>query len=148
MKYSNKQHNLNKTMRNTYNENMDFLKTIDPVLYNRIYQLNEQINNNNYQINYDIELKDNSLNIYDINKKVFLYDKNLDEYSNEALQTINYDLENVFLDLPLNFYNISNIYNIKLQDIGITESSNSHSDIFISSLMDVYTDIYKFRKTM
>lgn len=143
MNYSQEQ-NYSSTMNNMFNNNMLFFKVNNSILYNKINELTNNIKSNTIKINYRITNKNNSPNIYDIKKKCFLYSKTLNKYNDQVLKVITNDMKNLFLDFPLQFYNVKSLYNLKLKDI--SSLTNSKTDISTSSLINVYSDIFKFRK--
>lgn len=137
MNYSNKQiDNLHKALYNTYEDNMNFLKVVNIDLFNKVRDLSEKIENKSYQTNFEIELKNNSFDIYDKVNNNFLYNKTLEKYSNDIIHDVNFTTNGTFNDLITSLYNVKNPNTHRL----------FNDDINTYSTFKIQYDVYQFRK--
>lgn len=137
MNYSKKQiDDLHKALYNTFEDNINFLKVVNIDLYNKVSDLSNKIENENYQTNFDIEFRNNSFDIYDTKNKKFIYNKTLEEYSQEALNTVDFSMQGTFNDLPNLLYNVKNPNINRL----------FNDDINTYTIFKINHDVYKYRK--
>lgn len=126
---------LQDALHNMYEDNMEFLKIYDKSIYNEISNLSNKIDNNEYEVRYELEFINNSFNIYDKHKKEYIYKNSLDEYNANVSNELDYSNKNIISNAMTKNYDIENIEELRLFD----------NDIQTNSYKKVIKDIEKFK---
>ena len=136
MKYSQEQLAiLEDALRNMYEDNMDFLKIYDNGLYNDIYSLTDKIDNNEYEVRYELEFINNSFNVFDKQKGIYLYEESLIEYNNKVLNEIDYSFKSTIANISNKHYDLDHVENLRL----------FNNDIQSNAYAQIVSDINEFK---
>lgn len=121
-----------------YLKNLEFLKTYDIDLFNKIELLSNAINQGLYEEKYSLEfIKElNTFDIFDKQKKKYLYDKKYPKINHNLQKDINFEKKGIFSTLNKSLYkNFEKSYELpetkfKLLDDYLFEDMSEYKQIF------------------
>lgn len=129
----------NKVIQN-YNNNLQYLQNIDLELYNKVITLSNLIDSEEYKERYHLEYLEalNNFDIYDTQTKTYLYNKNPNSFTKNALKHVTFDKLNSFNLFTKGYYDI----NQKIQSATNASVLQQGVDKTINDLVE-YTNIFQ-----
>lgn len=119
-----------------YIDNMNFLQIYCPQTYEKVQQLSNMIDDGSFTPHFELELKDNSFDIINIQNNQYLYNQDLNDYSTNALKEIDYSLKGTINTIYQEYYSIDHPEKTFLLE----------NDIVNQTLKNTIYDIINFKK--
>jgi len=129
---------LEDALLNMYEDNMSFLKIYDYGLYTDIATLSDEINNDKYEIRYDLEFINNSFNILDKQKNQYLYEESIVDYNSKVLKELDFSFKSTIANTANKHYDFDCVDNLRL----------FNNDIQSEAYSKVINDINVFKKEL
>lgn len=129
-----------------YLSNIEFLKNNDIELYNKLETLSYMIEKGIYQEKFVLEFlqETNSFDILNLETNVYLYNKEIDEFSKNELNKINLDNRSGFFNLNKNLFTNNNLFG-KTSDLKFNDLNKTLSDE-VKEYVNIWEEIKEDKK--
>jgi hypothetical protein len=129
-----------------YSSNMEFLKNNDIELYNKLETLSYMIEKGLYQEKFVLEFlqETNNFDILNLETELYLYNKEIDEFSKNELNKINLDNRSGFFNLNKNLFTNNNLFG-KTSDLKFSDLNKTLSDE-IKEYVNIWGEVKEDKK--